>query len=107
MGWGYKAEDLKLGRQVAIKFISQELSRDHAALERFRREARTMSAVNHPNICTIHGVYEHEGRHFIVMELLEGHPLRAEMTGQPLEIERALEVASRSPMDCRRRMVID
>ncbi len=89
----YKAEDLSLGRFVAIKFLLDGLSRDPEAHERFRREARAASALNHPNICTIYEVGEQEGNLFIAMECLEGHTLRELLRGAPLDFERMLEIA--------------
>ena len=93
MGVVYEAEDIRLGRNVALKFLPQEMGQDAQSLERFQREARAASALNHPNICTVHAIEQHERQHFIAMERLEGQTL-AQMIGRnPIEIDKLLTVA--------------
>ena len=93
MGVVFEAEDSQLGRHVALKFLPADMARDSQLLERFQREARAASSLNHPNICTIHAFEQVDRRHFLVMELLEGQTLAQKMTSHPMETSQVVQMA--------------
>ena len=99
MGVVYKAQDTPLERIVAIKFLLDALARDPATLERFRREAKAASALNHPNICTVHDIGEEDGRAYLIMEFVEGSTLKHLINGSPLELDRLVGIDVADALD--------